>query len=144
MSFFRCYMDWIQLDALVSVYIKIYLKSIISTTCILSLKYDKTLKIKNRYLINMVKLRSFFRPVAVAELLSVLSESREHHHDDAALLPHHLPEVRRRVGHRTGCCDVRRVARVVIRLQNRIKKGRIKIVSRRLLKTTSQFLFLSL
>lgn len=68
-------------------------------------------------LIDMVKFRSLFRPVAVAQLLSVLGEAREHDHDDAALLPHHLPEVGRRVRHRAGGGDVRGVAGVVVRLE---------------------------
>ena len=67
-------------------------------------------------LIDMVKFRSLFRPVAMAQLLSVLGEAREHDHNDAALLPHHLPEVGRRVRHGAGGGDVRGVAGVVVRL----------------------------
>lgn len=72
-------------------------------------------------LIDMVKFRSLFRPVAVAELLSILGEAREHNHYDAALLPHHLPEVGCCVSHGAGRCDVRGVAGVVVRLMDKVQ-----------------------
>lgn len=52
----------------------------------------------------------------MAELLPVLREPSQHDHDDAALLPHHLPEVGGGVRQRTRGGDVGRVARVVVRL----------------------------
>lgn len=64
----------------------------------------------------MVELRSLLRPVAVAQLLSILGESSQHHHDHAALLPDHLPEVGGGVGKGAGGGDVRRVARVMVGL----------------------------
>lgn len=74
------------------------------------------------YLIDMIQFRSLLRPVAVAKLLSVLGEAREHDHDDAALLPHHLPEVGGRVRHGSSCRDVCRVAGVMVGLMNKISK----------------------
>lgn len=73
--------------------------------------------------------RWFFRPVAVAQLLSVLRQAREHDHDDAALLPHHLPEVRGCVSHRTGCGDVCWVARVVVSLKNTLVMSNFNYIS---------------
>lgn len=64
----------------------------------------------------MVELRSFLRPVAVAQLLSVLREPSQHHHNHAALLPNHLPEVRGGVGKRACSGYVGWVARVVVGL----------------------------
>jgi len=68
------------------------------------------------YLINVIEFGALFRPVAVAHGGPVLRQPCQHHHHDATLLPHHLPEVRSSVGQRSLGCDVGRIARVMIRL----------------------------
>jgi len=50
------------------------------------------------YLINVIEFRALLRPVAVAHGGPILSQPCQHHHHDATLLPHHLPEVRSSVG----------------------------------------------
>lgn len=68
------------------------------------------------YFVDVVDFGALFGPVAMAELLAVLGETGQHDHDHAALLPHHLPEVRSRVRKGTGGGNVRRVTRIVVSL----------------------------
>lgn len=64
----------------------------------------------------MIEFRSLLRPIPMAKLMTVLRKSCEHHHDDAALLPYHLPEVGRGVRQGTRCSDVGGIARIVVGL----------------------------
>ena len=68
------------------------------------------------YLVNVIEFGSLLRPVAVAHGGPILCQPCQHHHHDAALLPHHLPEVRSSVGQRSLGCNVGRITRVMIRL----------------------------
>ena len=68
---------------------------------------------------DVVLLGALGRPVAVAELEAVVLEPREHHDDDAALLPDHLPEVGHGAGEGRLAHDVGRVAGIVVNLERR-------------------------
>ena len=74
------------------------------------------------HLEDVVLLGSLGRPVSVAELQAVVLETGQHHDDDAALLPDHLPEVGHRAGERGLAHDVGGVAGVVVNLNKREKK----------------------
>jgi hypothetical protein len=45
------------------------------------------------YLINMVEITSFLRPVAMAHRHTIFCWFRQHHYDHASLFPYHLPKV---------------------------------------------------
>lgn len=64
----------------------------------------------------MIEFRTLLRPIPMAKLITVLRKPCEHNHDDASLLPYHLPEVGRGVRQRTRCGDIGRVARIMIGL----------------------------
>lgn len=70
----------------------------------------------------MIELRSLLRPITMAKLLTVLRKPCEHHHDNAALLPYHLPEVGRGLRQWTRCRDIGWIARVVIGLEMNVVK----------------------
>lgn len=64
----------------------------------------------------MVELTALLGPVMMAESMAVLVKFGEHDNNDAALLPHQLPEVCRGGGQGALGGDVGRVAGVVVRL----------------------------
>jgi hypothetical protein len=68
------------------------------------------------YLELVVELEAVRRPELIALERAVLDRAAQADDQHAALLPHHLPEVARRVNERTLGGDVRRILRVVINL----------------------------
>lgn len=70
------------------------------------------------YLVYVIEFGSFFRPVTMTQNNVVLHQSGQHDDYHTALLPHHLPEIRRRLRQRSLCCNVCRVTWIVVGLRN--------------------------
>lgn len=87
-----------------------------------------TRRISGPDLVYVVEFAAFLGPVAVAEGVAVLGESGEHDDDHTALLPHQLPQVRRRALQGPLSGDVGRVPRVVVRLHPRGREREARLM----------------
>lgn len=75
------------------------------------------------YFVVLIDFASLLGPIPIAHAESIFAQSGQHHNNDAALFPDHLPEVG--FGSRQGALghDVRRIAWVVISLANEFQNS---------------------